>query len=120
LRHSGFSAFPKIFGRLGGLAWSGAALMVLFSFALLLWLNAGRELNQENEIAQTFNINATESNPAQIESGEQISPLKNSKMTKSHRLTQTFLQFQNRRSRMRDKTTRIHYCGTIPAEIPRG
>jgi hypothetical protein len=79
LRHSGFSAFPKIFGRLGGLAWSGGALMVLFIFALLLWFNAGRELNQENEIAQTFNINATESNPAQIESGEQILPLKNSR-----------------------------------------
>ena len=79
-RQSGFSAFPKIFGRLGGLAWSGAALMVVFSLAFLLWLNAGREWNQEKEIAQTFNINATESNPAQIESGEQILPPKNSRV----------------------------------------
>lgn len=78
-RQSGFSAFPKIFGRRGGgLAWSGAALTILFSFAFLLWLNAGKEWNQENEIAQIFNTNATESNPTQIESGEQILTPKNS------------------------------------------
>ena len=36
-RHSIFSFFPKIFGQFNGLAWSGAALIVLvqfFAFAL--------------------------------------------------------------------------------------
>lgn len=72
-RHSIFSSLPKGFGHFGGFAWSGAALIVLFSLSLLLWLNGGRQWNQEREIAQTFNSETPEYNAAQIESDQQIS-----------------------------------------------
>lgn len=67
----GFS-LSKIFGSFSGLAWSGATLIVLVSFSLLLWLNAGRQSSQENEVAQTFNSNINEINPAQIDSDERV------------------------------------------------
>ena len=73
-RHSIFSAFPKIFGQFGDIAWRGAALIVLVSFSLLLWLNVGRQWDQETDVAQTFNSEITDFNPAQFESGEQIFP----------------------------------------------
>lgn len=66
------SSFPKIFGQFRGLAWSGAALLVIFSLSLLLWLNAGNRWNQESEIAQTFDSNTDKFNPAQIASDERV------------------------------------------------
>ena len=78
-----FSFFPTVFGQFNGLAWSGAALVVLVSFSLLLWLNAGSRWNQESEIAQTFNSNATEFNSAQIDSDERVfAPPQNSRVDK--------------------------------------
>ena len=74
-RHSIVSAVPKVFGQFRGFAWSGAALIVLFSFSLLIWLNAGRQSSEEREIAQTFHSNSTESNLARVESDEGIFPL---------------------------------------------
>lgn len=71
-RHKIFSFFPKFFGQFNALAWSGATLIVLVSFSLLLWLNAGNRWNQESEVAQTFNSNADGFNPAQIDSGERV------------------------------------------------
>lgn len=73
-RHLIFSSFPKIFGHFGGLAWSGAALIVLFSFSLLLWLNTERQWNGEREVAQTFNSETTDFNSAQTDSSEQTFP----------------------------------------------
>ena len=74
-RYSIVSAMPKVFGQFRGFAWSGAALIVLFSFSLLIWLNTERQSSEEREIAQTFHSNSTESNPAHVESDEQIFPL---------------------------------------------
>ena len=74
-QHSIVSAVPKVFGQFRGFAWSGAALIVLFSFSLLIWLNAGRQSSEEREIAQTFHSNSTESNLARVESDDGIFPL---------------------------------------------
>ena len=73
-RHSLIFSFPKTFKGFSSLAWSGAALMVLASLSLLLWLNAAQQPNQEKEIAQTFNSEIVELDPAQNENGEQIFP----------------------------------------------
>ena len=83
-RHSIVSAVPKVFGQFRGFAWGGAALVVLFSFSLLIWLNAGRHSSEEKEIAQTFHSNATEFNPAQIDSDERVvaPPSQNSRIDK--------------------------------------
>ena len=80
-RHSIISSFPKTFKGFSGLAWSGAALMVLVSLSLLLWLNATQQSNQEKEIAQTVNAEIVEPDPARNETGKQIfsAPLGNSK-----------------------------------------
>lgn len=79
-----FSFFPKVFGQFNSLAWSGATLIVLVSFSLLLWLNAGRQWNQEKEIAQTFSSNTSELNPAQIDTDGQVPapPTQNPKVDK--------------------------------------
>lgn len=66
----GFS-LSKIFGSFSGLAWSGAALVVLCIFSLMFWLSLGRESNQGREVAQTFNSEKTDFNTAQLGSGEQ-------------------------------------------------
>lgn len=80
-RHTIFSYFPKVFGQFNALAWSGATLTVLVSFSLLLWLNAANRWNQEREVAQTFNSNSNEFNPAQIDSGERVlAPAQNSRV----------------------------------------
>jgi hypothetical protein len=83
-RRFDFSFFPKIFGPSNAIAWSGAALIVLISFSLLLWLNAGRQWNGEREVAQAFNSNANEVNPAQIDSDERVfaPPTQNSEVDK--------------------------------------
>lgn len=70
-RYSVIFSFSKTFKGFSGLAWSGAALMVLVSLSLLLWLNAARQTIQEREVAQTFNTEIVEPNPAQNEIGEQ-------------------------------------------------
>lgn len=78
-----FSFFPKVFGQFNNLAWSGATLIVLVGFSFLLWLNAGRQWNQEREVAQTFNSNTNEFNPAQIDSNERVfAPPQNSGVDK--------------------------------------
>lgn len=79
-----FSFFPKVFGQFGGLAWSGATLIVLVGFSFLLWLNAGRQWNQEREVAQTFNSNTNELNSAQIDSDQRVfaQPTQNSRIDK--------------------------------------
>lgn len=80
-QHTIFSYFPKVFRQFNGLAWSGATLIVLVSFSLLLWLNAGNRWNQEREVAQTFNSNSNEFNPAQIDSDERVfAPAQNSRV----------------------------------------
>lgn len=66
----GFS-LSKIFGSFGGLAWSGAALVVLCIFSLMFWLSLGKESNQEREVAQTFNSEKTDFNTTQLKTGEQ-------------------------------------------------
>lgn len=50
-RHSILSFFPQIFGQFGGLAWSGAALIIIFSFSFLLWINTA---DSSREVVQTF------------------------------------------------------------------
>lgn len=79
-----FSFFPKVFGQFNNLAWRGATLIVLVSFSLLLWLNAGKQWSQEREVAQTFNSNTSELNPAQIDSDERVftPPTQNSEVDK--------------------------------------
>lgn len=83
-RHAIFSYFPKVFRQFNSLAWSGATLIVLVSFSLLLWLNAGNRWNQEREVAQTFNSNPNEFNPAQIDSDGRVftPPTQNSRDVK--------------------------------------
>lgn len=71
-RHTMFSYFPKVFGQFSGLAWSGAVLILLVSFSLLLWLNAANRRNQKSEVAQTFNSEKNDFNAAQIDSSGRI------------------------------------------------
>ena len=77
--HSIFSGLPAIFKQFNGLAWSGAALILVLGVSFLLWLNQTRQSNQETELAQTFNTEIIEHNLAKDETSERVipSPAKN-------------------------------------------
>lgn len=51
-RHSILSYFPQIFGQFSGLAWGGAALIIILSFSFLLWISSA---DSSREVVQTFN-----------------------------------------------------------------
>lgn len=50
-RHSILSYFPQIFGQFSSLAWGGAALVIILSCSILLWVNSA---DSSREVVQTF------------------------------------------------------------------
>lgn len=84
--HSIFPMMPAIFKQFNGLAWSGAALILVLSISSLLWFNQTRQSNQEKELAQTFNTEIIGPNPAKNETNELLIP-QNSRIDKQSSLS---------------------------------
>ena len=72
--HSIFSGLPAIFKQFNGLAWSGAALILVLSVSFLLWISQARQPNQETELAQTFNTEIVEPRLEKNETSERVIP----------------------------------------------
>ncbi|NJM52123.1 MAG: hypothetical protein HC846_01260 [Blastocatellia bacterium] len=78
-RHSILPFFPQIFGQFSGLAWGGAALIIIFCFSFLLWLGSA---DASREVVQTFdnelNSGLNFPSPAQTKVKENLTSSKDS------------------------------------------